>query len=154
MKLAEFLNKETILVADSFEDTDAFYSKYAELLKANGIAEDAEAVKRLFIKRESVHSTGIKKGAAAPHIYSQQFSKFTFSLALVKKGLDFDAPDKKDVFLVFLLMSSDQDVQLHLKSLAHIARVVRTTGIVEAAKSCAGADELALLFAEKEKEVS
>lgn len=151
MDLANYLKKETIFISDFYEDTDSFYSDYASFLKENRIINDYETVKRLFIKRENVQSTGIKKGAAAPHIFSDEFSEFIFSLALIKKGMDFKAPDEQDVFLVFLLMSSERDVGLHLKSLAHIARLVRCTDIVAAAKKAQNPDELYQVFAEKEK---
>jgi len=65
--------------------------------------------------------------------------------------MDFKAPDKENVFLVFLIMSSERDVGLHLKSLAHIARLVRSTNIVEEAKKANNADELYHIILEKEK---
>lgn len=151
MDLSTHLKKETIFIADSYEDTDNFYGAYSTFLKEKGIVESSETVKRLFVKRENVQSTGIKKGAAAPHIFSDQFSEFIFSLALVREGMDFKAPDEEKVFLVFLLMSGERDVGLHLKSLAHIARLVRCTDIVEAAKNAQSADELYNILIEKEQ---
>ena len=151
MNLSKHLKKETILISDFYENTDRFYSDYASFLKKKGIIRNSKAIKRLFIKRENVQSTGINKGAAAPHIFSNEFSEFVFSLALIKKGMDFKAPDKENVFLVFLIMSSERDVGLHLKSLAHIARLVRSTNIVEEAKKANNADELYHIILEKEK---
>lgn len=151
MDLTKHLKKETIFIAEHFEDTETLYTEYASFLKENGTVEDAETVKRLFIKRENVQSTGIKKGAAAPHIFSNQFSEFIFSFALIKKGMDFKAPDDEPVFLVFLIMSDERDVGLHLKSLAHIARMVRSTDVVEAAKKANTPDELYEIWVSKEK---
>lgn len=154
MKLSTYLKKETIFITDFHENTDDFYSTYTSFLKEKGIIDDREAVKRLFIKRENVQSTGIKKGAAAPHIFFGEFLEFIFSLALVKNGMDFKAPDEKDVFLVFILMSSERDVSLHLKSLAFIARLVSNTDIVEAVKSAQTADDIYNVFLEKEKSIA
>lgn len=151
MNLAKLLKKENILIAESYKDTSDFYSEYAKFLKGRGIINDWKAIKRLFIKREKVQSTGIEKGAAAPHIFSNEFSDFVFSLALIKKGLDFKAPDEEDVYLVFLIMSDDRDVGLHLKSLAHIARLVRSTDIVDEVKKAENADEIYDILLEKEK---
>jgi PTS system nitrogen regulatory IIA component len=154
MELSKYLKKETIFIADSYENTDSFYADYSSFLKEKGIILNREAIKRLFIKRENVQSTGIKKGAAAPHIFSGEFPDFIFSLARVKKGLDFKAPDEKDVFLVFILMSNERDVGLHLKALALIARLVNHTDIVEAAKSAQTPDELFNVFVQKEKSIA
>lgn len=151
MDLSTHLKKDTIFIADFYKDTDSFYSDYATFLQEKGFAGNSETVKRLFIKRENVQSTGIKKGAAAPHIFSEEFSEFIFSLALIKQGMDFKAPDEQKVYLIFLLMSDERDVGLHLKSLAHIARLVRCTDVVEEAKKVQSPDELYNLLVEKEK---
>lgn len=151
MNLAKILKKENILITESYKDTGDFYSEYAKFLKERGIINDWKAIKRLFIKRESVQSTGIKKGAAAPHIFFGEFSEFLFSVVLIKKGLDFKAPDEEDVYLVFLIMSNERDVGLHLKSLAHIARLVRSTDIVEEVKKAENAEKIYNILMEKEK---
>lgn len=151
MQLSPYLKKDAIFITDVHENTDSFYSDYTTFLKEKGIIQDRESIKRLFIKRENVHSTGIKKGAATPHIYSDEFPEFIFSLALIKKGMDFKSPDDQDVFLVFILMSDERDVGLHLKSLALIARMVTNTDIVEAAKKAQTPDDLFNLFVEKER---
>ncbi len=151
MDLGNKLKKENIFIADTFEDTDAFYAEFSLFLKERGLIENNDLVKRLFVKRENVQSTAINKGVAAPHIFSDEFSEFIFSIALIKQGMDYKAPDEENVFLVFILMSSERDVALHLKSLAHIARLVKKTDIVEMAKKAQTADEIYQLVLEKEK---
>lgn len=151
MDFTKHLKKETIFFADFYKNTGNFYSDYSNFLKKKGIINDSETIKRLFVKRENVQSTGIGKGAAAPHIFSDEFSEFIFSLALIKRGMDFKAPDEKNVFLVFLIMSDERYIGLHLKSLAHIARLVNCTDIVERAKKAENANDLFNLILEKEK---
>jgi PTS system nitrogen regulatory IIA component len=151
MNLIEKLRKENIFIADTYTDTDDFYSDYAAFLKKNGIIRDKEKVKRLFIKRENVQSTAIGRGAAAPHIFSDEFSEFIFSVALIKQGMDFKAPDDQPTFLVFLIMSDEREVGLHLKSLAHIARLVSSTDVVQSVKQAIQADDVFNILCEKEK---
>ncbi len=149
MKLLENLKKENIVIADSYEDTDDFYLNYSKFLKQREIVKDSETIKRLFIRRENVHSTAIKKGAATPHIYSEEFSEFTFSVVLIKEGLDFKAPDEGKVFLVFLIMSNEREVSRHLKALAYIAHLVNDTDLLTAAKGAGSVDELYNILMEK-----
>jgi mannitol/fructose-specific phosphotransferase system IIA component (Ntr-type) len=155
MNLADILEKENIFIADNFEDTDLFYSAYSEFLVQRGIIKNKKEVKRLFIKRENLQSTAIGKGAAAPHIFSPEFSQFLFSIALIKKGMDFKAPDQGNVYLVFLIMSDERDVGLHLKTLAHIGRLVKCTEVVDSMKELLNpdADEIYNILLEKEKSV-
>ena len=55
------------------------------------------------------------------------------------------------MFLVFLIMSDERDVGLHLKTLAHIARLVKSTDIVEEVKKAKDAGEIHRIFEEQEK---
>jgi PTS system nitrogen regulatory IIA component len=120
------------------------------LLERNHI-KHPEKVKRLFIRRENVQSTAIGKGAAAPHIFSDEFSRFFVCIARIRKGMDFKAPDGNPVFLVFLIMSDDRDVGLHLKSLAHIARMVNNTEIVDAISAAADAKDIYRVLVETDE---
>lgn len=151
MNFINFLNKENIFVSDYYEDTDSFYVDFAFFLKERGIIKDKKKVKRLFIKRENIQSTAIGKGAAAPHIFSDEFSEFTLSIALIKNGVDFKAPDGGKVFLIFLIMSDEKDVGMHLKTLAHIARLVKTTDVVKCVKETKHAEEIFKAILKKEK---
>jgi len=150
MNLAKILKKEDIFITKFCVDTDDFYSEYAKFLKDRGIINDWKTIKRLFVKRENIQSTGINRGAAAPHIFSDEFSDFLFSVALIQEGLDFKAPDEAAVFLVFLIMSDERDVGLHLKSLAHIARLVKSTDVVEAVKKAETTDAVYDVIVAKE----
>ncbi len=134
MNLVEMLKEEHILILDTIEDVDSFYAAFSAFLKERGVVRDNEKVKRLFIKREGLHTTAIGKGAAAPHIYSEEFSEFIFSVVLIKEGLSFKAPDKGKVYVVFAVMSDDRDVAFHLKSLADIAHLVGNTDMIEKIK--------------------
>lgn len=153
MNLTELLKQENIFLADSFEDTDAFYAAFAEFLHQKGIIDDKEGIKRLFVKRENVHSTAIGKGAAAPHIFSPEFSEFLFTVASIKEGLDFKAQDEQNVYLVFLIMSVEREVGKHLKTLAHIARLIKSTDVVEAVKQATDAEGIFMAIKESEAKI-
>ncbi len=153
MKLANYLKKENIFICDNCKDTGHLYGDFSHFLKEKGVIADARKVKRLFVKRESVHSTGIGRGVATPHIFSDEFSEFFLAMALVRKGIDFKAPDGKNVYVVFLIMSDDRDIGLHLKTLAHIARLAGGDEIVTVLKNARDAAAAYELVLEKEKAI-
>jgi hypothetical protein len=62
MKLAKYLKTENIYITDTCKDTGSFYGEFSLFLKERGLIEDVKKVKRLFVKRESIQSTGISKG--------------------------------------------------------------------------------------------
>jgi PTS system nitrogen regulatory IIA component len=153
MKLANYLKKENIFVCDTCKDTVHLYGDFSHFLKEKGVIADARKVKRLFVKRESVQSTGIGRGVATPHIFSDEFSEFFLAMALVRKGIDFKAADGKNVHVVFLIMSDDRDIGLHLKTLAHIARLVSGDDIVTPLRNARDAAAAYELVLEKEKDI-
>jgi mannitol/fructose-specific phosphotransferase system IIA component (Ntr-type) len=153
MKLAKYLKTENIYITDSCKDTGSFYGEFSLFLKERGLIDDVKKVKRLFIKRESIQSTGISRGVATPHIFSDEFSEFLLAAALIRNGLDFQAPDGRDVQLVFLIMSDDRDIGLHLKTLAHIARLTAGTDITGGMNNAGSAAEIYALLMEKEKAI-
>jgi len=153
MKLANYLKKENIYISDSSKDTSHFYGECSQFLKEKGIISDPRKVKRLFIKRESVQSTGIGKGVATPHIFSDEFSDFFLAMAVIRKGMDFKTPDGLNVHVIFLIMSDDRDIGLHLKTLAHIARLTNSGDIVSSLKNAGDAAEAYDLILEKEKTI-
>jgi mannitol/fructose-specific phosphotransferase system IIA component (Ntr-type) len=50
-------------------------------------------------------------------------------------------------------MSDERDVGLHLKSLAHIARLVRTTDVIEEVKQAKDADDIYRILKENEEKI-
>ena len=65
--------------------------------------------------------------------------------------MDFKSSDGNDIFLVFLIMSDERDVGLHLKSLAHIARLVNCTEIVKESRKAKDPQELFKIIQDQEK---
>jgi mannitol/fructose-specific phosphotransferase system IIA component (Ntr-type) len=153
MKLAKYLKVENIYITDTCKDTRSFYGEFSLFLKERGLIDDVKKVKRLFVKRESIQSTGIGKGVATPHIFSNEFSDFLLAAALIRCGLDFKAPDGRNVQLIFLIMSDDRDIGLHLKTLAHIARLTAGTDIIDGLKNARNAAEIYTMLMEKEKAI-
>lgn len=151
MRLSELVKKELIFINNTYPTTDAFYSDYAAFLKTCGIVEDKENTKRLFIKRENLHATAIGKGAATPHIFSPEFKDFYFTIALLKEGMDFKAPDDELVYVVFIIMSDELQVSRHLKTLSRIARMVNSTEVVSQLKQATTPEEILKIITENEK---
>lgn len=151
MKMESMLKPELVFITDRVEGTRNLYGQISRFLKAQGVIGDDKLVKRLFIKRETLHTTAIGRGAATPHIYSPEFGQFLLAVALVRQGVDLLAPDGQPVHLVFLIMSDEHDVGRHLKTLAHLARLVSQTDVVEAAKAAEDPAALLAILLEREK---
>jgi mannitol/fructose-specific phosphotransferase system IIA component (Ntr-type) len=153
VKLKDLITTENIFIGNTYRNTTEFYTAFSKFLKQKKIIENAENIKRLFVKRESIQSTAIGKGAAAPHIFSADFNRFHTFVAYIKEGIDFLAPDKKKVYLIFLIMSDEEKVGMHLKTLSHIARLIDRTDIMNAIAGVEDAQQLHQLIMEKDKSI-
>jgi PTS system nitrogen regulatory IIA component len=151
MKLSQRLSENHVFLADNYTDTDKFYSDFSVFLKEKGFIQNSEKIKRLFIKRENIQTTAIGKKVATPHIFSDEFSDFLICVAFIRNGMEYKAPDKEKVTLVFLIMSDDRDVALHLKYLAHIAKLIQKTDIAAQFETQVSAVEIIAKISEQEK---
>ena len=73
-------------------------------------------------------STGIKKGIARPHGKALGREGLWGAIGVSREGVDYDALDGQPVYLVFMLVSSPKDSELHLNALKRLARLLDDPG--------------------------
>ena len=80
------------------------------------------------MNREALGSTGIGQGIAIPHAKSNFVKGIVCAFGSSKKGIAFDSLDGEPVYIVFLLIASQDSSGAHLKVLAkmtsHFARTL------------------------------
>ncbi len=74
--------------------------------------------------REAKMSTGIKKGIALPHGKAEGIEGLVGAIGVSRSGVDYDSLDGEPVYLVFMLISSTKDSELHLSALKRLARLL------------------------------
>jgi nitrogen PTS system EIIA component len=78
-------------------------------LIATGVLKNSNLVLETLKKRETLGSTGIGKGVAIPHCRTLAVSKIHIVCGVSKKGIEYDATDKKKVNLFFLILAPPND---------------------------------------------
>lgn len=127
--------------------------EFVSALKKKGlISEDKEILDEL-IKRELLGSTGLEKGIAIPHALVEKIEEPLLALALIKKGINFEAVDQMPTYVIVLLLGNKDNPGLQLKLLAHICRLVKETKFVEKAKNASSPDEICSILKEEEEKV-
>src|SRR3989339_1656614 len=76
------------------------------------------------MEREQVHTTGIGDGIALPHARSKNVKDFFIAMARSREGIDFASIDKKPAHLIFLMGAPQEALELYLKVLAHLNRLL------------------------------
>jgi len=124
-KVYELLNKKTIIMRLKKTSKEDAIKQLIDCLPAG---ETDERIRNDILsaikKRESIESTGIGNGIAIPHAKLNTIKNFYVILALSKEGIDFNATDKKPVYIIFLVLSKEQDKVLYIRILARLARLL------------------------------
>ena len=84
-------------------------------------APDAHAVFEGLFAREKLGSTGLGHGVALPHARLSGVPRPIGALLRLGAGVDFDAPDRGAVDLVFGLLVPEDSTSEHLQLLAQLA---------------------------------
>jgi PTS system nitrogen regulatory IIA component len=89
----------------------------------------ADRLFQALLEREKQGSTGIGNGLAIPHARLEELDQFVMLIATSRKGVEFDAIDKKKVKVFFLIFGPKDAVREHLKTLAGISSLATHTNI-------------------------
>ena len=118
----DHLIKESIVLdLENSLTMDEFFAQVSPYITQDfGI--DAKKLTQDFIKREKESSTVIREGLAIPHIIVPGEKRFMILIARAKQGIFF-AKSAEPVHTVFILVSTRDERNFHLRALAAIAQI-------------------------------
>ncbi len=153
MIITEHLNVKAISVDLKATTKEKVLQELLELLIAsNEIKEkDKNEIIKVLSARESIGSTGIGYGVAIPHGKSSSVESVMLAIGYSKEGIDFDSIDGKPVHLFFLLLTSPEHGQLHLKVLARLSRFLKDRLFRESLVKAKTADDIYKVIKDREK---
>ncbi len=117
-------------------------------LVAKGRVEpaDREPILAALRQREETMSTGIGFGIAIPHASSNCVSEVVAAFGRSTTGIEFDSLDNSPVrFIVLFIVPKDQ-FQIHLRTLAAIAKFLNDKSVREQLSRADSADEILSIF--------
>jgi mannitol/fructose-specific phosphotransferase system IIA component (Ntr-type) len=125
MLLQDIFSVDSIKIGLESDDKDECFEELVDIFIAssphNASRKDALGAIR---EREAKMSTGIKKGIAVPHGKLAAMEGVHGVIGVSKKGIDYDALDGEPVYLLFLLLSSPEDSEQHLRALKRLAQLL------------------------------
>jgi mannitol/fructose-specific phosphotransferase system IIA component (Ntr-type) len=122
MKLREIVIEEAILpnLAATSRD-EAIREIIGALVEAGALPQERRAeFERAVITRENRASTGLGHGVAVPHVKHKDIETLRIGIAISRRGIDFNALDRKPVYSVFLLLSPADKPEDHLDAMQTI----------------------------------
>ncbi len=129
MNINQLLSPDATLVCDKISSKKKMLEKISEIM-AESIDCSPKCIFESLICREKLGTTALGDGVAIPHGRVANCQQATAVFMLIEKGIDYDAPDKKPVDIVFAIMVPEEAHQDHLRHLAKIAEILSNKPIV------------------------
>ena len=152
MKFDEFVCTEAIKSELLAVDKQAVIHEMAQaLLDAGKMAEkDYQPIVDAILEREARGSTGMGRGAAVPHATYPGTDRTVATVAISRRGVDFDSLDGKAVHVFFLLISPSDQPNEHLRALEATAQQLRKDTFCRFLKQARTVDEVKQLLDESD----
>lgn len=124
MKISDILTEDVLAIGmDAKDKTDAI-NKMVDLANQSGKITDLEKVRTVVFEREKLVSTGVGKGFAIPHGKSDDIKDIVAAFGVLSEPIDFDSIDSEKVVFIFLLVGKDSMLNMHIKLLSRISRLM------------------------------
>lgn len=152
MKISEYLKKEfCIMDLKSVTRDDAIREIAALLARSGKIRDEARFIADI-LEREKLGSTGIGNKVAIPHSPTESVDEFVIVFARSRQGIDFHSIDGDAVNLIFLMGTNPQELNLYLKLLAKLSKLLIEGSFRRELLSVATAEEAVATFTRFEAE--
>ncbi len=125
MRIQDVLKESCVLAELKGDSKQEVLKEMVSALKRDDIIDNVDDAVRVIMDREKLGSTGIGDGIAIPHGKLRGIDRILCVFGKSKKGVDFDAVDRKPVHILFLLLAPDDLAGLHIKMLSRISRILR-----------------------------
>ncbi|MDR0528416.1 MAG: PTS sugar transporter subunit IIA [Zoogloeaceae bacterium] len=144
--IVNILPDERVLLDVSVSGKKRLLEEAARLF-AQTLNLDAQKIFENLWAREQLGSTGLGQGVAIPHGRIKGLREAAGAFVRLATPVEFDAPDKKPVSLVFVLLASEQDSETSLQILAALATCFAERAFREDLTSAPDAPAARALFA-------
>jgi mannitol/fructose-specific phosphotransferase system IIA component (Ntr-type) len=155
MKLVKLLSPEQIIADLEADEHRGAIAELVDRLVTCGLLAVGvrDATLEALREREQLVSTGIGGGVAIPHAFSDEVEKVVAVLGRSMAGIDFEAVDCAPVHVVVLFVVPRKNYQLHLRTLAAIAKMFNGQDITRRILGAGDCDEILAILGSKSSRV-
>lgn len=154
MKLAQIIEQEDIIPELKAQDKKGVLEELSDVICKHEPLLKKERLVRILLEREKLGTTGIGEGIAIPHGKVDVLKTPLLAFGRSKKGIDYEAIDKKPVHLFFLLVAPENSSSLHLHILARIAKLLKNSKFKKKLMEAKTKEEIYKIITEADKEIS
>jgi nitrogen PTS system EIIA component len=136
MQIGELLSLDRVVDNTDVTSKKRTLELLSALLSSEETALSADEIFDTLLARERLGSTGLGAGVAIPHGRMKGIQQAVGAFVKLHEGVDFDAPDKRPVDLIFALIVPEECTDAHLNILAQLATLFRDDDTVEQLRTC------------------
>ena len=152
MKILDILDKECIIPELRSGTKKEVLEELTGALLSCKANLDKEALVEVLLERERLGSTGIGDGIAIPHGKVQDLDELVLSFGRSTQGIEFDSMDGRPTHLFFLLIAPENSAGIHLRALAKISRLLKSSHFRQRLLAAGTEEELFQVIQEEDKE--
>ncbi|MCG6947205.1 MAG: PTS sugar transporter subunit IIA [Deltaproteobacteria bacterium] len=152
MKILDILDKECIIPELRSRTKEEVLEELTGALLDCKAHLDKDALVEVLLERERLGSTGIGDGIAIPHGKVQDLDELVLSFGRSTQGIEFDSMDGRPTHLFFLLIAPENSAGIHLRALAKISRLLKSSHFRQRLLEAETEEELFQVIHEEDKE--
>ena len=126
MKLSKFCSEDLITFDLKSEDKDSVLNELVDIASKSKLVKNAEDLLRDVKDREELVTTGVGYGVAFPHAKTKATKGIVIAFGRSARGINFDAMDRKPVFLFFLIAAPEDAIGAHLNVMARLSYLMKS----------------------------
>ena len=153
IKLTRYIRPDCFLPVLQERTREEALRSLVHAVASRGYLRDEQDVYAKLMERESIQSTAVGNGIAIPHCFTDDVPDLIIAVARSPGGLDVDSFDGKPTHVVFLLMGNREEHSLHLKALARIARLIKSTAFIEKIVASSTVEDMVQAFEQEEAKI-
>lgn len=126
MKLSKFCDENLISFALKAKTKDEVIEELVDLTSNSPLVKDRDELLKDIIHRENMVTTGIGYGVAFPHAKTKATKGIVIAFGRSEDGIDFEAMDKKPVYVFFLIAAPEDAIGAHLNVMARLSYIMKS----------------------------
>ena len=131
MKLSKFCEEELISFDLKGRTKDEVINELVDLTSKSKLVKDRPELYKAVVEREKLVTTGVGYGVAFPHAKTKAVKGIVVAFGRSNPGVDFEAMDKKPVYLFFLIAAPEDAIGAHLNVMARLSYIMKNEKVRE-----------------------
>lgn len=127
MKLSKFCDENLIAFDLKSKTKEEVIEELVDLASNSPLVKDRDDLLKDIIHRENMVTTGIGYGVAFPHAKTKATKGIVIAFGRSEEGIDFEAMDKKPVYVFFLIAAPEDAIGAHLNVMARLSYIMKSS---------------------------